>query len=400
MDGVMPECLNITDWRAATKAEVVAFLDIDKKRAKGQRHSLVVRKHLRPVDVYTYLKARFGRPNGFQNFLRKDDSDNWIHWDFNMRCGSTNVYFAGTSRDIHIMVDEPLTDEEWKTLILTVKQDYVRVAKEKSELLRSLERFVVFQNKYVSLARLCAELHEKIIDAPPYEELPKKSESYEADPNVFKGAMQRVADRAEALYGDCLKLRLLTPIMAEAFINMTILMFCKDEVRDDQLRYQAFIRAKIPDRLTQLSQHCHGFDRAIDKSTTAYANFMRVIDKRNFALHGNVDPIKEKIEIVYFDGRRPLFADPGHNIEKQFEHLELINKPFEVVVEYENVHAFLLEITDCLTDYHKTFFQQVINDAYPGYEVKKRRVTRILPDHIIAGFTQGTRYDDELKVDW
>src|SRR3979411_894404 len=28
---------------------------------------------IRPVDLFCYLAARFGRPNGVQNFLRKDD---------------------------------------------------------------------------------------------------------------------------------------------------------------------------------------------------------------------------------------------------------------------------------------------------------------------------------------
>lgn len=188
--------------------------------------------------------------------------------------------------------------------------------------------------------------------------------------------------------------------MAEAFINMTILIFCKDEIRNDPARYQAFLRAKIPDRLALLSEYCDGFVRGIDFGTEAYANFKRIIDKRNFALHGNVDPIRESIETVFFDGKRPLFSVPGHNIEKLFEHIEAVNKPRELVAEYEAVHIFLAEIADCLSSRHKTFFSQVINDGYPGYEVKKQRTTRILPDHVITGFTQGMRCDDELNVNW
>jgi len=95
-----------------------------------------------------------------------------------------------------------------------------------------------------------------------------------------------------------------------------------------------------------------------------------------------------------------LFNNPGHNIEKLFENLEAINKPHEAVKEYEDVHAFLAEIVDCLEPGTKAFFGQVIDDAYPGYEVRKRRATRILPDHLVTAFMQGMRCDDELKVDW
>src|SRR6266853_4132382 len=125
----MPECLNIAEWRASTKDEVVQWIDPDGKQPKGSRHLLVVRSQLRPVDVYCYLVGRFGEPNGFQNFLRRDDSDNWIHWDFNVKASDQDVYFAGTSRDIHIIVSENLTDEQWKELILAIKQDYRRIGK-------------------------------------------------------------------------------------------------------------------------------------------------------------------------------------------------------------------------------------------------------------------------------
>lgn len=43
-----------------------------------------VENQLSPADLYCYLHARFGPPNGFQNFLRKDDSDNLIHWDWTL----------------------------------------------------------------------------------------------------------------------------------------------------------------------------------------------------------------------------------------------------------------------------------------------------------------------------
>ena len=53
----------------------------------------------------------------------------------------------------------------------------------------------------------------------------------------------------------------------------------------------------------------------IDTTTAAYKSFLRIFNKRNFALHGNVDPFREGIETVYFDGKRPLFVEPGNHIE-------------------------------------------------------------------------------------
>jgi hypothetical protein len=80
-------CLDIEAWRAFNKQEMRDYLaEMSSGAAKRKGISrykslLVVREHLSPVDVYCYLKARFGEPKGFQTFLRDDSSDNWIHWD-------------------------------------------------------------------------------------------------------------------------------------------------------------------------------------------------------------------------------------------------------------------------------------------------------------------------------
>jgi hypothetical protein len=39
-------------------------------------------------------------------------------------------------------------------------------------------------------------------------------------------------------------------------------------------------------------------------------------------------------------------------------------------------------------------------ETHPGFEVHKRRVTRILPDAVVMGMLPGIRYDDELDVEW
>lgn len=157
-----PKCLDVTSWRLPTKEELREFLERP-TRTEKEGHSrpavLAVRHLLSPVDVYCYLKARFGEPNGFQNFLRADHSDNWIHWDFNLRAGDEDVYIAGLTREIHILISVDMTDEDWRDLILGIKADYQRIASEKSAILKSLEKWILFPNKYVEIASICADLH-------------------------------------------------------------------------------------------------------------------------------------------------------------------------------------------------------------------------------------------------
>lgn len=395
----MANCLDVPNWRKSSRDELTAFLGSSKPSTERVRDLLAVRNHLRPVDVYSYLRARFGVPNGIQNILRRDTSDNLVHWDYHLKGGDEDVYICGTSRETHIIVSKILTDEQWMDLIKSIKGDFRNVRGAKSAIMKSFEKFAVFPNKYMALATLCSELHEQILNTPKGERLSDIQPSSDNE-GSYQERSRAIAERGMKLWGDALKLRLLTPIMAEAYINMLILVFCRNEVRDDPERYEQAIRAKIPDRIGSLHAICDGFERAVDKSTETYASFMRTIAKRNFSLHGNVDPMREQLEIVYFEDKVPLFVNPGHHIERFFEHLERQNHPQDVITEYENVHLFLVELREHLTLRNRRFFEAVITDSYPGYELTKKRATRLFADHLVMGMPQGIRYDDQLEVDW
>ena len=88
----MTKCIDVVSWRAATREELLKFYGSGEKKRNSKGSGLIIRSQIRPVDAYAYLRARFGQPNGFQNFLRKDDSDNLIHWDFNLKAEDVDIY--------------------------------------------------------------------------------------------------------------------------------------------------------------------------------------------------------------------------------------------------------------------------------------------------------------------
>jgi len=395
----MVDSLDLRSWRKATGTEISAWLKSKEGTTGESGRSLIVRKSIRPVDMYCYMKARFGEPNGIQNLLRKDDSDNWIHWDFNLVSCMHNIYICGTSRDIHFILDEELTDREWMQLISSIKNDFGLFAKEKSEVLKSLEKFVVFQNQFVAVSGLCASFHEKIVDLPrptPISSL--ISHDFQENSDLLQSQLAEKSLLMNELYATCLQLKLLMPVMVESFINMLILILRVDKLRHDKERYREFIRSGIVNRISSLHTSCIGFNRQIDKSSNEYATFMRVMGDRNVALHGDVDPERDQLEVVFFDGKRPLFVTPGNHIEHFHEQLERIHKPSRLIDDYENIHLFIIEIINCISEPYREFVLTVISDAYPGYEVKDRRVTRILPDRIISFRTNDLRYDDEIVL--
>ena len=402
------ECMNVKGWRAFTKQEMRDHVDrVYRYQGGGRkgrgpfRSALAVRQQLSPVDMYCYLKARFGEPNGFQNFLRKDQSDNWMNWDFNLKAADEDVYICGTHREIHFMLSEELADEDWRDLILKIKSDYGRVAKEKTKVLHALEKWVIFPNKYVEIATLCGDLHTDIVSGIkklyPYK-FPA-IDSKEQRQQQVKSARQFIRQSSK-LFRNCIELSLLTPVLAEAFINMAIVILCKKEIRENKRQFDAFIRSQIDTKIFDLSYKCRGFAREIDHNSPEYKNFKRVMDRRNHTIHGNVDPEREKTEVVYFEGTRPLFCEAGDHIAKYFETLARQYEPERVVKDYEDVHEFLCSIAGCLKAPLAGDFWRIMEDPYPGYDINRKISGVLFPERRTIGILEGMRYDDELSVSW
>jgi hypothetical protein len=212
--------------------------------------------------------------------------------------------------------------------------------------------------------------------------------------------VEPLAQRSANLYKACLELSLVTPIIAEAFINMLILILCKKEVRNNPRQFEAFIRAQIDTKIFDLPYKCEKFLSPINQSSELFKRFKRVMDKRNHAIHGNIDPKKEQIETLYFEGNVPLFIQSGDHIGKFFEALERQHDPEAVVKDYEDTHAFLLEVVACLEPEIVGAVWQIMEDSYPGYDLGRKITGVLLPEHVMASYMPGIRYDDELAVSW
>lgn len=402
------KCIDVQSWRAPSKQELRSFIDSFGPRPTGPRRRrrpsvLAVRDHLSPVDFYCYLKARFGEPNGFQTHVlrNKDTSDNWIHWDFIIKAGDEDVYVMGTSREAHFRLSEHLTDEDWRDLILAIKADYGRVGKQKSAVLKSLERWVVFPNKFIQVANVCAHHHAELVEnMGGFQVYKTHSPTTKKQSREYSKILEQLRKRSSKLYEHCLQLSLLMPVMAEAYINMVILILCKPEVRSNKRQFDAFIRSHIDTKLFDLSYKCKGFSRSIDHNSETFKNFKRVMDKRNDVIHGNCDPEREQIELVYFEDTRPLFTESGDHIGKFFEALERQYEPKTVIKDYEETHAFLSDILACLEPGLAERVRTIMEDPYPGYDIDRNKTGALFPHRFVVVAGQGVRYDDELAVTW
>lgn len=302
---VFSEIADTSLWRAATTDEVFRYVSEKAagKKIKQRKHAsiLVIRTAITTLEMYCYLKARFGDPNGFQNYLRRDDSNNWIHWEYLIKSGANFISFCGTSREIHVMVSKKMSDDNWHDFIRLIKNDFSKFGSQKSDVRQRLEKWVIFPNRYIQVANLCAKLFEVIQENingyQPYVSKSRNKKEWKEQEKFLKAQFRR----SEALYGSCLELSLLTPILAEAFINMLILILCKKEIKRNKRQFESFIKSNIDVKIFDLFYKCDGFTESINKDSEEFKNFHKIMQRRNDTIHGNVDPESEKIEHVYFD---------------------------------------------------------------------------------------------------
>ncbi len=177
---------------------------------------------------------------------------------------------------------------------------------------------------------------------------------------------------------------------------MIALLLCKKEIRTNVRQYDSFIRQNIDVKVFDLPFKCEGFSKKIPQDSNNFVNFKRIMDNRNHAIHGNVNPEKESVEVVYFDDKTPLFKEGGDNIGKFMAAMERQYKPDETIKNYMDMHSFFEEVISCLEPTTRAQVQVVIADSFPGYDVNRKIVGVLFSEAVITGHLPGVRYDDEL----
>ena len=105
---------------------------------------------IRPVDLYCYLGARFGQPNGLQNFLRNDSSDNLIHWEWVLRTVDDRyVTIQGQNFRTEVWISgSPLDERQKDYFVELIKSDFPSHGAGMKKVRDSLEHWTEFVNPY------------------------------------------------------------------------------------------------------------------------------------------------------------------------------------------------------------------------------------------------------------
>ena len=395
-------------WRSFTNEETLAYLHKKRssknarkpsKKKVGQSSNLVLQKTISPFDMYTYLHACFGPPNGLQTFVAKDDSDNLFHWDWNLKAGNKSLTFVGATEEVHVWFDNKITDESCQKFIEHLRADFGRIGQQKGRFASTLEKWNIFPNQYLAIANRCAELFETITKALPVIENQILNDDLLSQNLSLEKRRKAHGKLMSAITSAPTELAVLTPVMFESFVGLIVAGFIKSELKRDKARFTEFVRLPLNQKLVGLADKCKGFNRPIDQHNSRFGRYWSVVNKRNDILHGNVDPVRDAVEVVYFHGKRPLYKSGGDRIRQHWARLIEQYKPQEVVDDYIAMHDFIIEIMEHMEPAYRHSLWLVMEDTQPGWDNKRKIFGRLFSDFVVSSFFDDLRYDWQLKFD-
>jgi hypothetical protein len=360
---------------------------IENKNTKKSGGTWSIENEIKPSDLYCYLGAKFGPPNGIQNFLRNDHSDNLIHWDWTLEHKNGLIIILGMNMrtEIHLFGDWDFQNCDKQQFIDYIKRDFKNYGKEMSHIRTNfLEDWDVFINPYKQLKDAITQL--KIdIDAlalnPNMEKIPNPTVGDDFD--KVKSDWAELASKYNRGIGLSMAIRAMTPVLAESFINLLLFILCRQDIKNNERLYNAAVRSNIDIKVQSLHINCIGFKQAVDWNSKECKQYSQIINERNDMLHGNISIDKLKFSEIYFIDKVPVFKN-YQDIWQQSIGVSINSSGIEKVSSnLDIVNSFISYVLSCLEEDIKNHMEITINRRDLGLNKKTKHIGLLLPEHVV-----------------
>lgn len=330
MEGIRPSC-------------TFNILRGDKLPRNGEIWELT--NEIKPLDLYCYLYAKYGPPNGIQNLFRADSSDNLIHWEWTFASEYGLILIQGHNfrSEIHLLGDFKGKGLTLEGFISQIKSDIRNYGREISEIRKKLEKWTQFINPYKRI-ELAVNLHFNKLDElnlnPKNDKVPQIT-SYDESDN-YGERWSAAAERYSYAMGLAFGLRAMLPVLAESFVNLILFVLCRADMKNNERLFKNILRQPIDVRVQSLHINCVGFNRFVDYKSEECKKFHTLMNDRNDLLHGNIEIAKLSIGDVFFNGNVPIFTqyedfwDKSIGVSMQSVKFSTIHEDRKIVDDFIN----------------------------------------------------------------
>lgn len=364
----------------------VCVQTLKEKIYKENRRNLVVRKGIKPVDLYCYFYGRFGQPNGIQSILRTDDSDNLFHWHYTFALGDdVLIDVMAATYKIEIFYPEVFCfDEDPLTGFISAIQNDFKNHGEKIKAARArLEKWLHFINPFKKMKATLERMRERGFEIEALTKTPIQHPVSNEEFQEFQRDYSKTATLLDELYGISLTIRMMAPVMAESFINLLMFTLARPEVSADARLFDSLKRQPIDVRVKTIHMNCHGFVKQVDINSNRYKGFHTLMNGRNDHLHGNISPEQTFHEELFFDGTIPLFSDWRGFHERCFNGHERTHSFEKACQDMKLVDDFIEEVLAATQDKFRPSLVAMLDKMELGYRPEKKRLGILFPDHLV-----------------
>lgn len=351
------------------------------------------KKELSPLSLYKYLKARFGLPIGAMMATKNfGTTDNLVHWHYHLLSCENEIHFVGKSGGIEVVLKLKeyikFNSEDWEIMIKNIKSSFANQGKEMSSIQKTFERYTLFINPFTRLNKTLGDLKNELSSLNISEvqnNLNPDLTKAERD-EYWKAFRDWISNMERAVSIGC-TIRMLCPVLCESFINLVILVLCKEEIKKDRRRYENFLRQDIDVRIKDLNLKCNGFIKPIDSEDKRFKDFQTLMNSRNDFLHGNIDPKTLMFEDVYFDmGDIPLFNEDSGIIYKTMKNYLKNVEPETALGDHLKTMKFIAFILDHMVPSVADDLSQLMMTIMPALNRKTEGIAILFPNELAESY--------------
>jgi hypothetical protein len=294
------------------------------------------------------------------------------------------IDFFGMNRLLEIRVSRvsQVSDFDWRNFIERIKEDLKNWASQMSEVRRSLEKWSLFINPFRRLDLMVDTLVKRLkaldLKRPRLPPHPPNSAQQKRYMEEFSKWNQNISEAQ--LLGT--SLRMIAPVLAEAFVNFLIFALAKQEIKSNYRRYEDLIRKPLVIRVKSLHLYCEGFIKEITGDSEAFKKFHSLMKVRNDLLHGNVNPSKLKFDEVFFDKTIPLFCDEESLAIRLRRNATRHIEPEVAQNDISVVTDFVRLVLDLDPKYRYEILR-LLRDNQPGWREDDKKIGVLFSDTIV-----------------
>lgn len=376
--------------------EILELLDKKKLNSSSKKGEIwEITNEIKPIDLFCYLSAKYGDPNGILTILKNDNSDNLIRWDWMLDSPKGLVHIQGHNfrTEIHVSGEVIESGLNKFDFISQIKADFKNYGQGISITKKSLEKWTEFINPYYRIKSTIEQSFIKLNELNlnlEQDRIDLKITQNQLEFEEVKERWTQTLQKYDFAIGQVFGLRAMLPVMAESFVNFLLFILARPEIKSNDRLYQTTIRQPIDIRVQSLHLNCNGFSSNVDYTAEECKKFQTLMNERNDLLHGNVNINKQAFGNVYFDNKMPIFDEYEDFWEKSIGVSIRTMNIESIHGEYEVVKNFINYILSKLNENIKEQIEHLLETSRLGFNEETKRVGILFSPYLVdmRGFTK------------